>query len=380
MIISLFHLSLGGGGVERMGINLAQGFLTSGAKVDMVLANLIGPYISQLPSEVRLIDLGAKSLPRDIPKVIFNLTQYLKKVKPTFLISSSDHYNFLPLMARRIAGTKTRIAVSFHTTLSQRSKNTPTIKAKLIPFVVRHFLPCADVIVAVSQGVAEDLASITGIPKSRIRVIYNPVVTSELLQRSHEHVKHAWFAPGEPPVILGVGRLTKAKDFPTLIRAFALVRQERPARLMILGEGEERFRLEALVKELGLEDDVALPGFVDNPYAYMARAAVFVLSSAWEGLPTVLIEAMACGCPVVSTDCPSGPAEILENGKYGPLVPVGDADKLAEAIRIVFDKPLESDVLCRRANLFSLEKICEEDLALLLRRNCAYEKEDANRV
>ncbi|MCA1995460.1 MAG: glycosyltransferase, partial [Coleofasciculus sp. S288] len=187
-------------------------------------------------------------------------------------------------------------------------------------------------IVAVSQGVATDLARTASLPLERIQVIYNPVVTPELLTRAKEPLDHPWFNPGEPPVILGVGRLVEQKDFSTLIRAFNQVRQIQPARLMILGSGREKSRLKALVQELGLEDDVAMPGFVQNPYAYMARSAVFVLSSAWEGFGNVIVEAMAVGTPVVSTDCQSGPAEILDDGKYGSLVPVGDSKAIAEAI------------------------------------------------
>src|SRR5262249_37227290 len=145
-------------------------------------------------------------------------------------------------------------------------------------------------------------------------------------------LSHPWFAPGSLPVILGVGRLTWQKDFPTLIKAFALVRSRQPARLLILGEGEKRLELETIVKELGLAADVCLPGYVDNPFAYMHRCSAFVLSSASEGLPNSLIEAMACGAPVISTDCASGTAEILENGRYGPLVPVGDVEAMATAI------------------------------------------------
>jgi len=177
-------------------------------------------------------------------------------------------------------------------------------------------------------------------------------------------LNHPWFAPGEPPVILSVGRLTKQKDYPTLIRAFALVHRERPARLMILGEGEERPKLEALIQELSLDDDVSLPGFVDNPYAYMARSAVFVLSSAWEGLPTVLIEAMAVGTPVVATDCPSGPAEILEGGKWGKLVPVGDVEALAEAIARKISSPMQKSRLdvCER---FRMDKVIAQYIYIL---------------
>jgi glycosyltransferase involved in cell wall biosynthesis len=201
-----------------------------------------------------------------------------------------------------------------------------------MPHLIKIFYPWADAIVANSRGVAEDLMKLTGLPRDKIQVIYNPVVTPELFAKAEEPLDHPWFRPGEPPVILGVGRLTQQKDFPTLIRAFALVRKERPARLMILGEGEERPKLEALVRELRLEEDVALPGFVENPYKYMKRAAVFVLSSKWEGLPTVLIEALALGTQVIATNCPSGLEEVLEGGRWGRLVSVGDFAGLAQAI------------------------------------------------
>ena len=224
-----------------------------------------------------------------------------------------------------------------------------------MPWLMKIFYPRADGVVAVSKGVADDLAVVIGLPRERITVIYNPVVTPELLQKAQEPIDHPWFHPGEPPVILGVGRLTKQKDFPTLIQAFALVRKERPARLIILGEGEDRYELEELIRKLGIASDVDMPGFVDNPYKYMAYSTVFVLSSAWEGLPTVLIEAMACGCPVVSTNCHSGPAEILENGKYGKLVAVGDAAGLAEAMVGTLDAP-ESLNVVRRAQDFGVEQ------------------------
>ena len=356
-------------------MNLARGFSERGLNVDLVLARAEGSYLAEVPPDVRIVDLKARRVLASLP----GLVRYLRREKPLALLSTLDHANIVALWAKSLSGSQTRVIVRVANTITFSSNNASNARGRLMPWLIRYFYSQADGIVAVSKGVAQDLSRNFGIPAELINVIYNPVVTPELFERAKEPVEHPWFAPGEPPVILGVGRLTKAKDFPTLIRAFELVRRERPARLMILGEGEERPQLEALIKELGMQEDVALPGFVDNPYAHMARAAVFVLSSAWEGLPNVLIQAMACGCPVVSTDCPSGPAEILENGKYGPLVPVGDADKLAEAIRIVFDKPLESDVLCRRANLFSLEKIFEEYLALLLGGNCAYEKEDAIR-
>jgi glycosyltransferase involved in cell wall biosynthesis len=230
--------------------------------------------------------------------------------------------------------------------------------------LARWLYPQAHRVVAVSHGVATDILHLYQLPTAKVAVIYNPVVTPELIARSWEAVEHPWLAAGEPPIILGVGRLTAQKDFATLIRAFARVRQHDEARLIILGEGEHRPILEQLIGELGLQAWVALPGFVENPYAWMRRAAVFVLSSRWEGLPTVLIEAMACGTPVVATDCPSGPREILEGGKWGKLVPVGDAVGLAEAICQTLKEGSPSD-LSIRASDFSLERAVESYLQVL---------------
>jgi glycosyltransferase involved in cell wall biosynthesis len=197
--------------------------------------------------------------------------------------------------------------------------------------------------------------------------IYNPVVTAELFKMAREVPDHPWFESGAPPVVLGVGRLARQKDFPTLLQAFARLRSERPVRLMILGQAnnqrttvERQAELRALAGKLGVADEVALPGFVHNPYAYMAHAAVFVLSSRFEGLPTVLIEALACGLPVVSTDCPNGPAEILENGKYGALVPVGDAFALAKAISATLDAPPDRGQLRTRALVFTVDQAVEK--------------------
>jgi glycosyltransferase involved in cell wall biosynthesis len=197
----------------------------------------------------------------------------------------------------------------------------------------------------VSQGVADDLAAVTGIRRERLRVIYNPVVSQRMRDLAREPptlstgCPHPWFAPGAPPVVLALGRLTVLKDYPSLIRAFGLLRRKHEVRLMILGEGQERPRLEGLVAQLGLCDCVALPGFGANPYAYLARAALFVLSSISEALPTALIEAMALGTPVVATDCKCGPKEVLQDGRYGALVPTGDVAALAEAMSATLTAP-----------------------------------------
>jgi len=363
--LALYLPSLRGGGAERVMVNLARGFSEQGLKVDLVLAKAEGPYLSQVPSRVRVVDLKASRVLTSLP----GLVRYLKRERPAALLSALDHANIVAIWARKIAGIPCRLVVSTHNTLSKVIENASNARSRVMPLFIRWFYPWADAVVAVSQGVADDLVKTTWLPRELITVIYNPIVTPELLEKAKETIDHPWFKPGQPPVILSAGRLTKQKDFPTLIRAFALVRAKHPARLMILGEGEERSKLEALVRELGLENDVSMPGFVENPYAYMARAAVFVLSSAWEGFGNVLVEAMAVGTPVVSTDCPSGPAEILEGGEYGYLVPLGDINAMARAIlSIIKEKKIDTGFQ-QHALKFTVDKIVECYLEVLYVQN-----------
>lgn len=332
--VAFFVSSLSGGGAERITLNLAQSMAEIGYPVDLVLAKAEGPYLSQVPDSVRLVDLGVSRSLIGIPSLtsLPALVRYLHQEQPQALIAAMLQSNIVALWARCLTRVSTRIVVCEHNTLSKNVQVKQYWKRPVMPLAIRSFYPWADGIVAVSKGVADDLARTTGLERDRIQVIYNPVVTPEMRAKAQATPQHPWFEPGQPPVILAVGRFVQQKDFPSLIRAFAQVRKTHSARLMILGEGEERPALEALIAQLDLSDDVALPGFVDNPYAYMARAAVFALSSRWEGLPTVLIEALYCGAAVVSTDCPSGPEEILKNGQYGRLVPVGDITALASAL------------------------------------------------
>jgi len=326
--IALFVPSLRGGGAERVFLHLGKGFAERGAEVHLVLARAEGPYLPIVPNTLQIIDLGAPRVLRSLPALV----RYLRKVRPVVLLSALDHANVVALWAQKLARVPTRMLVTVHSTPSESSARAKTLRARLMRYWVRPFYPWAHTVVAVSKGVANDLIHWVGIPANKVRVIYNPIVTPDMLRKAEEPLDHPWFQPGQPPVILGAGRLTPAKDFPTLLRAFALVRGQQPARLMILGDGELRADLERLAAQLGIGKDFALPGFVQNPYPYLKQAAVFVLSSRWEGLPTVLVEALALGTPVVSTDCPSGPAEILDGGRLGRLVAVGDASALAEAI------------------------------------------------
>lgn len=231
--------------------------------------------------------------------------------------------------------------ISERNTLSQIVKfQSADLRVRIMPQLVRWFYPWADCIVAVSQGVADDLRKLLKISDTRVQAIYNPVITPDLQVQVRADLDHPWFQNREPPVILAIGRLTAQKDYPLLIAAFAQTLKTHRARLLILGEGEERPALENLIRDLGLEDDVSMPGFVSNPFPYIVRSATFVLSSRWEGLPGVLIEAMYCGVPLISTDCPSGPREILLDGEYGRLVPIQDVEALSVAMCDALDNKI----------------------------------------
>jgi glycosyltransferase involved in cell wall biosynthesis len=333
--IAFFLPSLHGGGAQRVVVNLIQGMVERGLPVDVVLVAAEGAFLDQLPPAVRLVDLRASRMLRSLRPLI----GYLRRERPRVLVSSMTHANLVALWAAKLAGRNTPVIVTVHTTHSRGAGKNGRSASGLQPRLMRTFYPWSARVVAVSRGAADDLISTVGVPAERVEVVYNPVIMPTTVELTRKPPDHAWLAPGQPPVIMGAGRLTRAKDFPTLIRAFAEVRRQREARLIILGEGEERGALTDLVNQLGLETDVALPGFRENALAYMARSSVFVLSSAWEGLPTVLIEALAAGARVVSTDCPSGPREILQGGRLGALVPVGDSAALARAITESLDRP-----------------------------------------
>lgn len=390
--LALFIKSLSGGGAQRALLNLAGAWAERGHRVDLLVARASGRFVEQIPPGVRLIDLATPSYfallgglarhPRILwpllaPLVVANpplvlgaipaLTRYLEKEAPDGLLAALNYSSITAITARRLAGVSTRVVVSEQNMLSLRTAAENKRRMWVLPRLIRRFYPMADTVIAASEGVADEIARISRIPRDNILTVYNPVISPEILERSREPADHAWLGEGAiAPVVVAVGRLVEQKDMATLLNAFRRVRDRRVARLLILGDGPERERLEAQVARLGLANDVALPGFVDNPYAVMARAQLFVLSSAWEGFGNVLAEAMACGCPVVSTDCPSGPREILEDGHYGPLVAVGDAPALADAMIRVLDSPPTERDLRARAQAFSVEAIAEKTLELLL--------------
>ncbi|EAR22070.1 Glycosyl transferase, group 1 [Nitrococcus mobilis Nb-231] len=390
---------LEGGGIQKNLLRLAESFSQQGHTVDLVVYKAKGPHLAHIPPGVNLVALGCMAfkpaarglafgylLAADPPKLrpslqplrlawdvspwlkcLPALTRYLRRTRPQALLSAGNTLNCTAALARRLANTATRLVVSERNHLSAYTEGKRQRRRwRCLPGLIARTYPWADATVAVSNGVADDLALTAGLSREQITTVYNPIVSAELFERAKAPLSHTWFDSDSIPVILGVGSLNEKKDFPTLLRAFARVREQRAVRLLILGEGDGHAQLGMLAEELGVADDVALPGFTANPFAYMARAAVFVLSSVYEGLPTVLIEALACGCPVVSTNCPSGPAEILQGGRYGPLVAVGDDRALARAILGVLDNPPDREQLRRRAAEFSVERGSERYLEILL--------------
>ncbi|MDD3517445.1 MAG: glycosyltransferase [Chromatiales bacterium] len=330
----------GAGGVERMMTNLVTAFAADGQPLDLLLIRDDSEHLTALPSNVRVIRLGSRHALTTVPALV----RYLRRARPSVLLAAKDRAGRAALIARALAGIDTRIVIRLGThlgaALEARHPLSRWLRTAPMHLLYRH----ADAVIAVSEGVAADTARITGLAPGRIHVVRNPVVTATLQAGAAQPVPHPWLE-ASVPVILGIGRLTRQKDFPTLLHAFARLRAERPARLILLGEGHDRATLERQAAELGVAADVALPGFQSNVYAWLARARLFVLSSAWEGSPNALTEALALGIPVVATDCPSGPRELLQDGRIAPLVPVGDAGALAAAMRQVLDAPPSPDIL-----------------------------------
>ena len=354
------------GGAQRAMLKLAGGLADRGYPVDLVLGRAYGPFLDEVSPTVRVVDLGAPRVAASVPALV----RYLRSERPAAMLSALDYVNIVALWSRRLAGVRTRLVVSERNHLSTAHRHRITRRDKLMPGLIRRFYPWADAVVAVSHAVADDLTAVTGLPRDRIEVVYNPVITPEVARLARTPVGHPWLQPGQPPVVVAVGVLRRQKDFGTLVEAFAQLRQRREARLLILGEGPERAGLEATVARCGLESDVQLPGFVANPYAYLARAAAFAMSSRWEGLPGVLIEALFCGVPTISTDCPGGSREILDHGRYGRLVPVGDRNALAAALEaaLVGHVPVPPRESWRR---FEVDSVVDRYAEILLGRPTA---------
>jgi glycosyltransferase involved in cell wall biosynthesis len=404
--------NFGAGGVQRQITIMAAAMAARGLAVDLVVIDDAGPLRDRISPAIRLIRLDrvssararlaalaadpggwpvllrslvlARWMPGALP-ALPSLTRYLRLNRPKSLFAATFAVNLLAYLACRRAGVATRLVVSERTALSAHDFLADERRRRAIVPLMRRVYLSVDAIVANSKGIRSDLATIVGVPESRVTVIYNPTITPDFAARARAPVDHPWFGADQPPVILAVGRPGRQKDFPTLVRAFAQVRRQRPVRLMIIGEVSlaDKNRVDkakkvgraavltGLAEELGVADDVSLAGYQSNPPAYMSRAGVFVLSSRFEGFPNVLLEAIAAGCPVVSTDCPSGPSEILDDGLFGALVPVGDADAMARAIAATLDAPRNSERLMLRAALFSYDEAIVAYRDVLLGIGCS---------
>ncbi|SHF32637.1 Glycosyltransferase involved in cell wall bisynthesis [Lampropedia hyalina DSM 16112] len=359
MHIAVYLPSLRGGGAERVMVTLANGFAARGHQVDLVLVQAEGPYLAEVVPAVRIVNLNRKR----VMASLLPLVRYLRRERPEAMLSALNHANIIAILARRLAGVKTRLVVSERNSLSSLSTGK---QGQLFKWLMRTFYTWADGVIAVSRGIAQEMNTQLGLPMHTITSIPNPVDLQAIQQQAQIRPNHPWLGAGQPPVILAVGRLEPQKDYPTLLQAFAKLRESENARLVILGEGSQREPLQAHIARLNLQDSVTMPGFQDNPFAWMAACTVYVMSSRYEGFPNSLVQAMACGVPVVSTNCPTGPAEILEDGKWGELVSVGDADALALAIARMLHTPEAGEKSLQRAGFFSVDAAVDNYLSAMM--------------
>ncbi|WP_146197917.1 glycosyltransferase [Caulobacter endophyticus] len=359
-VLILLH-DLRGGGAERAMLRLAGGMAAAGRRVHLLLVSAQGDYLSEIPPAVTMSDLGGGSVFGAIPAI----AKALKTYQPRAFLAALTHVNVAAIIAAALAGYRGRLVVSERNQISAKAAAAKSLREKITYAVAPWAYARTDGIVAVSDGVAKDLITFARLPAEIVHYVHNPVYDAGLAVRGEAPAPHPWLEDGGAPVIIAVGRLHEQKDFATLLAGFFELRATRPARLIIFGEGPERQALERLISGSAFAADVALPGFCTNPFAAMSRAAMLVLSSRWEGFPNVLVEAMSCGAAVAATDCPSGPQEILDGGRYGPLVKVGDASGLAMAMSAVLDNPDAGPIAAERAKVFSVERAAASYLEIL---------------
>lgn len=363
MKIAFFLPALNFGGIEANTIRLAKSFIEKGYDIELLLGRAQGEYLERIDKSLKIINFNKR---RSIG-MIYSLARYMWKENPDIVYTGGEQANII-LMLAKILSPKTKVIISIRTNLTIEYKESERkFKKKIYPLLSKYLYKLADSIVTVSNGVAEDVNSLLGLPKNKMTVIYNPIVNDEIFELMEQKNNHPWLNDNQYKVIISVGRLVNQKNFSFLIKSFEKVKKELPnTKLIILGDGPEKDKLNQLIKELEIEKDVALEGFVQNPYSYMKESDLFVLSSKWEGFGNVIVEALATGIPVVSTKCPSGPDEILENGKFGSLVRVNDVDQMSTAILHELSTPSADEKKRKaRAEKFSVESATIQYIKLM---------------
>ena len=360
-MITILLPDLRGGGVERIRLVLAEEFVRAGNEVEFVLLQSRGALLAEAEARFPVRSLGCNRM-RQAP---LRLARYLRERRPDALLAAMWPLTGIAGLAARLSGYRGRLVASEHNDFRWMPSIKGYERRALKQFGRRIYAPCHRV-VAVSEGVAESLGAVAGLPRDRIEVIHNPVrpMTPDAMTDEDRRTLDGWLA-GETRLI-AVGTLKQQKGYDVLLRALADLRRRSDARLLILGEGPLRGDLEALARDLGVADGLWMPGFRPNPATFLQHAHVFVLSSNWEGFGNVIVEALAARVPVVSTDCPSGPAEILAGGDYGRLVPVGDPGTMAQAVEATLDAPPDPASLTARAQDFAPDKAARAYLDLLV--------------
>jgi glycosyltransferase involved in cell wall biosynthesis len=353
------------GGAERLHVYLANDWVEKGFTVELVLMQKKGELLPLLAPEVRITSLGVDCIRR----VIRPLAVHLRRSRSDVIIAAMWPLTSAAVFSWILSGKCGRLYLSDHNQLSISCSEELKVHSLFLKALMRFTYPFATGIIAVSRGVKEDLCRLGRFRDNQVEVIYNPAATGVSSQSEAQIVREQLWGRSFKHHILSVGELIKQKDFETLIRAFLLIPDVLDAKLIILGDGPLKGELMSLIDQLGLHDRVVLPGFVTDPYPWFRSADLFVLSSRWEGFGNVIVEALECGVPVVSTNCLSGPAEILENGRYGKLVPVQDVEALADAIVNSLAGPHDREPLIRRAQDFSVRKISDQYLAYCFPEN-----------
>lgn len=358
--LSFYIPSLAVGGAEQVTVSIVNGLAERGYDIDLAVSHPDGELLSNVANDVTVTRLGASRVPvAGIGAHVPSLAKYLHRTEPAAVFTQKLDASVVCLLANRIADVDTKIIPTVHSAFGMTSD--PTVKSRALDSFATRSLAAADHVVAVSEGVADSVVEATTVRPEDVSVLHNPVDVESVRRRSQNPVESDWVENDDVELVLFVGRLERQKDLETWLRAFARLHESRPtARGVIAGKGSQRDSLLSLAERLGVGDVVSIPGYVDNPYRYMQKADVFLLSSRFEGLPTVLIEALACGCQIVATDCPCGPREILSSGEFGRLAPVGDANALAEGVEEALADPVATESLEDRADDFAPDVVLDD--------------------